>query len=755
MNDGPKKNGLDAKPSNNGHPPRPPIASGSAPAPVLRPTPRSAGELMIRDPNKHFYKTVVVVWLTLSIAGVVLAAITWVQLSSKLIQAREAVAVREDVDHILKLLVDAETAQRGFTITGDATYLAPLSNAVTELPERFDHLMETALGDRVLIQRVSALRAQAELNLAHQRRAVEARSTRGAQGAADIVSTGEGRQLMEEARVQGARIRLMRTDLVSEAGGLARSQLLRASLTSLVAGCFGIGAGVFAFWLSRVMLVQQARERELVEAKLLAERNSQEKTVFLANMSHEIRTPMNAILGFSELLQDELRLPKHRQFVNSIRTSASSLLQLINDILDMSKIEAGVMELKLEPTDPREVCDFLHTVFSEPAGRKGLKLQCKVAEDLPRALLLDRIRLRQVLVNLVGNAVKFTERGHIEIRVQWEKQATSSHITLIIEVQDTGVGIPIDKLEAIFKPFVQSGHNRELEKQGTGLGLSIVKRLTEMLNGTVTAASVPGQGSAFSLRFCDVPISSRLPINDKLEPGGTVNFDHFRPATLLVVDDNEINCQLVAGMFSDTAHRLAFGTNGFEAVSLARKIRPDVILLDVRMPGMGGCEALAEIRKLPGLEMTPVIAVTASSLLSEEQDMQQRFSGYVRKPFSKRELFNELAQFLAPQASEPAARADAPKTPAPPATGPIARELLEELQRLLKKEWPALRDSLAINENKALAARLEALGWRWGCPILETYAQTLRQHAEAYAVDDLEKQLQEFPALVERLEQIR
>jgi signal transduction histidine kinase/DNA-binding NarL/FixJ family response regulator len=671
------------------------------------------------------------------------------QLSSKLAAAREAVAIQEDLDAILTLVLDAETGQRGFTLTGDPAFLVPMVSATALLPKRFDHLIEVARGDSVLIKQVSDLRLQAELSLEYQRRVIGVRKARGLQAAADLVAIGEGKKIMDRIRVQVADLRGTRSDFVSEESGMARAQLLRASLTSLVAGILGIGAGVFAFWLSRMMMTQQAREQALIEAKLQAERTSREKTVFLANMSHEIRTPMNAILGFSELLGEDLRSPKHRQYLQSIRTSAGSLLQLINDILDMSKIEAGVMELRLEATDPREICGFLHTIFSEPAAKKGVKLECQVAEDLPHALLLDRIRLRQVLVNLLGNAVKFTDQGNIYVRVQWEKQKTSSHVTLLIEVQDTGVGIPPDKLEAIFKPFVQAGEHREKEKQGTGLGLSIAKRLTEMLGGTVTAASVLGQGSAFSLRFPDVAVSARLPAGEKLEASGAADFNELRAATLLVVDDNETNCQLVAAMFDRSGHNVVFGANGFEAVSKAREIKPDVILLDIRMPGMDGREALAEIRKIPGMELTPIIAVTASSLMSEENDLKEHFTGYVRKPFSKRELFDELAQFIPRQTQEQPARPTAPA----PVEAPASPELVSELKRLMQGVWPAIRDSLAVNETKAFAVTLKTLGERWDCGPLLAYAQLLARHAETYAIVDMEKQLHEFNALVERLEQ--
>ncbi|HZL13412.1 MAG TPA: ATP-binding protein, partial [Verrucomicrobiae bacterium] len=477
---------------------------------------------------------------------------------------------------------------------------------------------------------------------------------------------------------------------------------------------------------------------------------------FLANMSHEIRTPMNAILGFSELLQADLKTPKHRQYLQSIRTSADSLLQLINDILDMSKIEAGMMELRPEPTDLHEVCDFLHTLFSEPTAKKGLKLKCHVAEDLPHALLLDRIRLKQILINLVGNAIKFTDSGGVEVRVSWEKQPANSGLTLIIEIQDTGVGIPQDRLDAIFKPFVQSGAHLEKEKQGTGLGLSIVKRLTEIMGGTVTVASVIGQGSAFHLRFTDVSISTRLPASEKKTSPAEINFNTLCQATLLIVDDNQTNCQLIAGIFDGSHHRLVFGFSGEEAVAKARELKPDILLLDVRMPGMSGNEALQQIRKIPGLEFLPVIAVTASSLIDEEKVLREQFSGYVRKPFSKRELFNELADFLPenlPGGADGQPNGAEQRIVSPATDEAVPKELITQLRQLLVEPWPSIRDSVAVNESKIFAQGLEGLGQRWQCRPLTAYAQKILSDAENYAVTDLEKHLGEFSVLVEQLEQ--
>jgi signal transduction histidine kinase/FixJ family two-component response regulator len=675
-------------------------------------------------------------------------------LSARLAEGRKMTAMRESLDDILRYLVDAETGTRGYVITGNTNFLQPLNEAMSNLPPCFDHLVEISHTDAAFIQAVTVLRGQSDLNLDWQRRTIEARN-RSFSKAADLIATGEGKKVMDGIRTQISELGQLHANQVSDIREQIKMQIYRANLTSLAAGIAGLGAGIIAFWLTQLALRQQQRERELTEAKLQAERSSQEKTAFLANMSHEIRTPMNAILGFSELLQNDLREPRHRQYLQSIRSSAGSLLLLINDILDMSKIEAGVMVLNPEPTDLREICDFVHTLFTEPAAKKGLKLECGVVENLPHALLLDRIRLRQILINLVGNAVKFTDKGSVEIRVSWEKEPTSSHVTVVIEVQDTGVGIPQDKLDAIFKPFVQAGAHREKEKQGTGLGLSIVKRLTEIMGGTVTVASVMHQGSAFHLRFPNVAISARLAASEKSTPASDVNFDELRPATLLVVDDNETNCRLIEGMFAGSHHRLFFGSSGEAAVTKARQLKPDILLLDVRMPGMDGYEALEQIRKIPGLEFLPIIAVTASNLMSEDSKLKERFSGFVRKPFSRSELFKELADFLPhhvkiPSANESSASGQ-PETTAP-ALAPVPKELITELRLLLVEPWPAIRDSMAINESKAFAQRLEGLGQRWQCRKLVDYAQILARDAENYAVADLEIHLGEFAALVEQLD---
>jgi len=603
-------------------------------------------KFLMRRPSGQIYETVVVVWLTLSVASVALATATWATLSRQLNAATQAVAIRLEVDSIFQVLLEAQSSQRGYVITGNPQYLESLRASAASLPRRFAHLNGLAQNDPVLLKQVVDFRGLAEASLNDQQRVVLTRQEQGPSSASAMVARAEGEEQMAALRRDVAALGAAPSALVFDQGAASRNQLARASLTSLVAGILGLGAGLFAFALSRLAVKHQERERELIEAKLQADRRSEEKTVFLANMSHEIRTPMNAILGFGELLENDPLNEKQRDYLQSIRRSASSLLQLINDMLDMSKIEAGVMELHPEPTDPREICQFIQTMFSESAARKHLHLSWKIPEGAPQSLLLDRVRLRQILVNLVGNAVKFTDHGSIELQIRWEEQVPGKLLTLLLEVEDTGVGIPADRLEAIFHPFVQAGAHPDKECQGTGLGLAIVKRLTEMMGGSVTVTSGFGRGSLFRLRFPDVAVSPCQPAADESKETLATNFNHLRPATVLGVDDNETNRQLLRAMLGDSHHRLVLAGSGHEAVALAREVHPDIIFLDIRMPGMDGHQVQAALREIPALKMVPVIALTASSLVTEESDGRQLFDGYMGKPYSRQNLFDELARFL-------------------------------------------------------------------------------------------------------------
>jgi signal transduction histidine kinase/DNA-binding response OmpR family regulator len=702
---------------------------------------------MLRQPKyRAIYQSLIAIWLTLCVAGVVAAGFCWVRLSHTIVVVQRWDAVGPQLDQILQTMLDSETGVRGFLITGNTNYLGSYNRAQSSYAVEFDNLAKMTAGNATMLNAVLSLRALSEKLADFNQRAVNARE-QNLDSARALVSSGKGKQIMDGIRAQVSELGQMDYTRKLSARDMMNAQLFSAILASLAAGIFGVVAGAIAVWLARLAQKGQQRQVDLINAMVQAERSSREKSAFLANMSHEIRTPMNVILGFSELLQGELANTKHQKYIQSIRSSAASLLQLINDILDMSKIEAGVLELHPEPTDCWEICDFIQTLFSEPAIKKGIRFQSHLASDLPRSLLMDRVRLRQIMVNLVGNAIKFTDHGSVEVHISAQKQTGNERVALSIRVVDTGVGVPKDRLDAIFKPFVQAGVHREKETQGTGLGLSIVKRFTELMGGAVTVTSTLGEGSVFMLYFSNVPISARVPASAKILADRKVDFNRLRPATLLVTDDNEANRQYIEGVFKNTHHRLVFCSSGEEAVAKAREIMPDMILLDIRMAGMDGRQALAEIRRIPGLEMVPAIAVTGSS------QKDGFFNGYVHKPFSPWELLDELAEFL----PRHGATGDSTQLESPPSTGtvtgPVSDELLLQLRRLLTDPWPALCNSMAVNETKTFASQLEILAEQWHCKPLTAYARQLRNDAETYAVNDLEKHLGEFAPLVETFAQ--
>ncbi len=703
---------------------------------------------MLGSFTNRAYRTIVLVWISLSVASVILSAVTWTQLRERLRTSADAAALRDLVDTVYQSLLEAQNGERGFTLSGLEIFVLPFQRAETRLPDYFQRLVELAGPDTNLVSLILELRGRVEVMTARHHRIIEVRRGGGERAAEELIETGEGEALMNGVRLCVEKLRGARLEASSSHVSASHRQLQRAELTSLSMGILGMGAGFFAFHFASLAARHQRRERELLEAKVQAEHDSREKSSFLANMSHEIRTPMNAILGFSELLASDVKGPKQREYLNSIRTSASSLLQLINDILDMSKVEAGVLELRPEPADPREICDFLLTLFSGPAARKGLKLTCKVAEDLPKALLLDRSRLRQVLVNLVGNAVKFTDTGGVQIEIACQRE-TGSQVTLLVAVEDTGVGIPADRLEAVFEPFVQSGADRTKEEGGTGLGLTIVKRLVQLMGGEITLTSVVNRGTTFRLQFPGVPISVRLAQATAEIPSHLTDFNILKPSTILVVDDNAANCRLVAGMFDGSHHELLFGDDGREAVAKARTFHPDLILLDIRMPHMDGHQVLTAVRTTPGLELLPVVAMTASSPHAGSEACPYSFDGYLRKPFSRRELLHELSQLLPTVEFTPPATPPGRTVPAcTDQTRALWEEAAVELRRIEAADFRVVSESLAINESRAFAGRIEALGHRFECEPLVTYGEAVRHFADAYAVVELERQLKQFPSLI-------
>ena len=287
-------------------------------------------------------------------------------------------------------------------------------------------------------------------------------------------------------------------------------------------------------------------QEELRLAKIKAEVANQMKSEILANMSHEIRTPMNAILGFTEILTRMTDNDRQRIYLNNIQASGRLLLKLINDILDLSKLESGRMNLESGPVHPYQIINEIEHIFSQAIVEKGLDFYVEVAPELPDVLVLDEIRFRQILLNLVSNAVKFTDTGHVKITMFPRFSIEEDHNTLdlILKVEDTGIGIPVDEQDIIFEAFIQKTGQSQTQYGGTGLGLSIIKRLVEAMGGEVAVISEPGAGSTFMVTIKAVAAGSAM---DTRDTGPEINTVVFEPATVLIADDVAVNREMVRG----------------------------------------------------------------------------------------------------------------------------------------------------------------------------------------------------------------
>lgn len=381
---------------------------------------------------------------------------------------------------------------------------------------------------------------------------------------------------------------------------------------------------------------RHAIEQRLLQAKFAAERAAMAKANFLANMSHEIRTPMNAVIGFTDVLISEISDPRLRGYLKTMRNSARSLLALLNDILDTAKLERGAIQIERGDFSCRDLCQHVIALLTINAEAKGLALTLEYAEDCPDYFCGDRNRLQQVLLNLVGNAVKFTEQGQVSLRVSYAMGA------LDISIIDTGIGIPEDRLALIFDPFAQADASVARKFGGTGLGTTIARQLVELMGGTISVESQLGWGSRFSIRL---PLMPGKPVPRQSDPKVSLP-----PLRILIADDVPQNIELLEAVLGPDGHVVTAVSNGDEAVQAYKTGSYDVILMDIRMPGMDGLSATRAIRAWEGLHKrrpTPVIALTASVFEEDRRAIENAgMNGFLAKPVEPYRLRVEILRCI-------------------------------------------------------------------------------------------------------------
>lgn len=394
----------------------------------------------------------------------------------------------------------------------------------------------------------------------------------------------------------------------------------------------------------RDMSLQKAAEEELRKAKELAEDAAETKANFLATMSHEIRTPLNGVIGTATLLSDTSLDATQQEYVSTLKRSAEVLLSLINDILDFSKMDAGKLTLESIPFAPTALINDLNSMFQSQFEQKNLKTHYQLDDKLPTWLLGDEHRLRQVLINLIGNALKFTEQGEVTVYVKLVG-VLGNQCRIRFSVQDTGIGISTVAQARLFEAFTQADGSTTRQFGGTGLGLSISKKIVELMKGKLQVESTEGQGSRF---FFDILLNKTdSPINSSVKPE-IITPASVKGKKVLLVEDNKIN-QMVAGkLLEKFGYAYDIAENGLQAVEKATSNHYDTILMDCQMPVLDGFEATQRIRQLEqtGSQHTPIIGLTANALAGDrEKCLACGMDDFTTKPIKLDELASKLAQW--------------------------------------------------------------------------------------------------------------
>jgi signal transduction histidine kinase/ActR/RegA family two-component response regulator len=401
----------------------------------------------------------------------------------------------------------------------------------------------------------------------------------------------------------------------------------------------------------------QRRSIQLEEARKKAEAANQAKSEFLAAMSHEVRTPMNAIIGMTELALHTDLTHEQKRYLETVRTSADSMISVLNDILDFSKIEAGKLDLHPVPFRLRESLSQNLAALGVKASEKNLELACQVGREVPDWIIGDPNRLGQIVTNLVGNAIKFTDDGEVFVRVKIEDPAVQddASITLRFTVADTGIGIAPEKQQMIFESFVQADGSTTRKYGGTGLGLSISSRLARMMNGRIWVESDTGRGSTFYFTatfekpagLVETPLPEQITHHSR---SSKLTEKVDRPLHVLLAEDNPINQELAVELLEMRGHSVRIAGNGIEVLAALERESFDVILMDVQMPEMDGFQATGAIRsreKQSGAHI-PIIAITGYAMKGDRQRcLDAGMDGYISKPLRSKELFDVVEQFTA------------------------------------------------------------------------------------------------------------
>jgi PAS domain S-box-containing protein len=490
-----------------------------------------------------------------------------------------------------------------------------------------------------------------------------------------------------------------------------------------------------------------------------AENANKAKSEFLANMSHEIRTPMNAVLGYTELLSSLLTDQTQKNYIESIKSSGRSLLTLINDILDLSKIEAGKLELEYDYVDSHFFFTEFERIFALKSAEKGIKFLVEIQSGTPAGIYIDEPRLRQIVFNLIGNAIKFTHQGYVKLRVFTEnpqvitytKDKTEEFVDLVIEVEDTGIGISKEIMEEIFDPFIQARDQKNIG--GTGLGLAITRRLTTLMKGAISLKSELGKGSTFAVKIPEIAykrdfVSTNIKI--QINPSDII----FEPATILVVDDVEHNRSFIRDTLKNSNIKVIEADEGFKALEMAKKELPDLIISDIRMPNMDGFELLDRLKAAKKVKNIPVLAYSASVLKDQKERIHlSQFVGLLTKPVNITDLYLELMNHLK---YKEAGKGKPDQQPEDNSGDSIVNlpDLIKSLESDFQETWKDFEIRQPIGEIRKFGESLIQLGTEHEATLIIQYGKELQNAADSFNIEAILNLLKQYTVRIEKLKNL-
>ncbi|MDC0254242.1 response regulator [Bacteriovoracales bacterium] len=511
-----------------------------------------------------------------------------------------------------------------------------------------------------------------------------------------------------------------------------------------------------ALSLTKKWTIVNNLEEAVRERTIELEKANQSKNDFLAKMSHEIRTPMNAIMGFGDILQSAIKEDKYKEYLRAIAQSGRSLLRLINDILDISKIEAGQIDLKYGPIAIPKFFQECKGLFADRCDKKGLKFNLVIQDNFPGPLLLDELRLLQITLNILGNALKFTNQGSITLKAMFQKAKISGQfIDFSFSITDTGTGIAQSSIYKIFDKFFQVKERATQSMGGTGLGLSITKDLIELMKGDIRVLSEEGKGTTFTVTFPNVEVTGsdfELQANE-ISPESYV----FKNSKIVIIEDIEYNATLLRAYLEGYDLQLFFAKDGEAGLDLIKEHKPDLILTDIKMPLKDGINVINELKSNKKTNNIPIIITTAMAMHGEIEKLKTVCSSFLSKPISKLDIIETLALHLPSEIAEKTSEGKS----VPSNNWKLTEKQIERMPELctilkedISKRIKKASKTQIIQDFIELASEIKSLGVEYNNKDLYDFAEVFFVSARNFDLKAVKKSIGELPDQIKKIEKI-